>query len=1014
MALEPFQSATARAVINALERPNGSKRFLIADEVGLGKTVVSRALAKHLGEGRRTPLNVVYLCSNLNIADQNLKKLLSLDPTWATPEDRLSLVRLAPPDDKKAGFRVFSFTPDTSLPGWKRTNRTGRAAERDLIADLLTEIAPRVLAKLNELDRRRQVGKASGKYRPLWSAGARTTRAHLEVTFAGALRDVFNLRGKPLERGLLAWLANNEDPLEFVLRARSALSLGALRDRTTRPDLLILDEFHRYADLITPAEGSPAGGVERERLKVHQLLVGELLRAGLPIVLLSATPYRLSRADGGTIVGSSYNHLQRLIRFLYADNNRAAQEAIDRLGSYLSALQSETERGAAIAEVRMRKLDLEESLRPIMSRTERATSLTGELFEKVSLHPSLRHDDLRVFRHFATVVNKVVPRMHSWVQPLWASVPYPAETMFDYIVARALNGSQPPTTSRAQINGPAHPLLRSLYQPFIQAEDGLTSPPLIDNEVLRLPWLPPTQPWWALSGAWSGTSERRAGKTLLFSRYTGTPPAVSALISQAVAPTPRAKGRASPPRGHLKLDNETPGPLVSMFIPWPALAAAVGTERKVGQTIAAARRQARSSFRAWARANGVAIDEAGKGARKTWQLAFGLELKVGGAPGLARLMPNRSALRTAYDALKAKSPQVAWVSGKEADALADFLLSAPGAVVARSALRHDPDIRGVAKTQKRLMSFCWDQLRPYFAARHFADTLRRSAPRRRSKAAYPDLLRKAVVDGGLEAALDEHLAVMSLIGDGGVVDHLAASLVSAGHVRMRRKGGAQQTPVHAAMPFNGAKRKSGTKEGKATSNEHRSDAIRGAFNSPFWPHVLCTTSVGQEGLDFHVWCDRVIHWDLPRDPVDFEQREGRIARYGGLCVRRAIVRDFPDAASLAAAGESPFAAVLDQARLAPKDEMGIARWWCPPTDKPRRVTFVTPFSQSGARLAALQDDLMRYRLGLGQPDPEQFGFFVKHFDLGEKDVRTLALDLSAWSHASSPHCRPTASPPGSS
>jgi superfamily II DNA/RNA helicase len=62
----------------------------------------------------------------------------------------------------------------------------------------------------------------------------------------------------------------------------------------------------------------------------------------------------------------------------------------------------------------------------------------------------------------------------------------------------------------------------------------------------------------------------------------------------------------------------------------------------------------------------------------------------------------------------------------------------------------------------------------------------------------------------------------------------------------------------------------------------RSDTLRKGFNSPFWPHVLITTSIGQEGLDFHVWCDRVIHWDLPRDAVDFEQREGRIARYANL------------------------------------------------------------------------------------------------------------------------------------
>jgi hypothetical protein len=58
----------------------------------------------------------------------------------------------------------------------------------------------------------------------------------------------------------------------------------------------------------------------------------------------------------------------------------------------------------------------------------------------------------------------------------------------------------------------------------------------------------------------------------------------------------------------------------------------------------------------------------------------------------------------------------------------------------------------------------------------------------------------------------------------------------------------------------------------------RSDELRNAFNSPFWPHVLATTSVGQEGLDFHAWCSRILHWDLCPSPLELEQREGRIQR----------------------------------------------------------------------------------------------------------------------------------------
>ena len=73
---------------------------------------------------------------------------------------------------------------------------------------------------------------------------------------------------------------------------------------------------------------------------------------------------------------------------------------------------------------------------------------------------------------------------------------------------------------------------------------------------------------------------------------------------------------------------------------------------------------------------------------------------------------------------------------------------------------------------------------------------------------------------------------------------------------------------------------------------HANPTVREAFNSPFWPFVLTTTSVGQEGLDFHLYCRDIVHWNLPSNPVDLEQREGRTDRYDGLSIRRNIYATF--------------------------------------------------------------------------------------------------------------------------
>ncbi|MDM5326796.1 hypothetical protein [Neobacillus sp. CF12] len=37
--------------------------------------------------------------------------------------------------------------------------------------------------------------------------------------------------------------------------------------------------------------------------------------------------------------------------------------------------------------------------------------------------------------------------------------------------------------------------------------------------------------------------------------------------------------------------------------------------------------------------------------------------------------------------------------------------------------------------------------------------------------------------------------------------------------------------------------------------------------------------MGQEGLDFHYYCRKIVHWNLPSNPIDLEQREGRITQY---------------------------------------------------------------------------------------------------------------------------------------
>ena len=93
-----------------------------------------------------------------------------------------------------------------------------------------------------------------------------------------------------------------------------------------------------------------------------------------------------------------------------------------------------------------------------------------------------------------------------------------------------------------------------------------------------------------------------------------------------------------------------------------------------------------------------------------------------------------------------------------------------------------------------------------------------------------------------------------------------------------------------ALSFNDDKTET-VKQGSGAGIEiggRRKTKIREAFNSPFWPFVLTTTSIGQEGLDFHLYCSNIIHWNLPPSPAKLEQREGRINRFNGYFIRNSI------------------------------------------------------------------------------------------------------------------------------
>jgi len=178
----------------------------------------------------------------------------------------------------------------------------------------------------------------------------------------------------------------------------------------------------------------------------------------------------------------------------------------------------------------------------------------------------------------------------------------------------------------------------------------------------------------------------------------------------------------------------------------------------------------------------------------------------------------------------------------------------------------------------------------------------------------------------------------------------------------------------------------------------RTDEMRRAFNTPFWPYILATTSVGQEGLDFHTWCDTLVHWDLCRNPVDLEQREGRIQRFGGLSIRRAIAETLAESAmAVRNDDESPWTRIEMMANETMSDDSGLAPWWVCKNGAVRRYVFDVPTSEQKHWLHWMKEQRLLYRLALGQPNQEDLVEILSNkVEMDPRSVREAAVNLSPW------------------
>jgi hypothetical protein len=247
------------------------------------------------------------------------------------------------------------------------------------------------------------------------------------------------------------------------------------------------------------------------------------------------------------------------------------------------------------------------------------------------------------------------------------------------------------------------------------------------------------------------------------------------------------------------------------------------------------------------------------------------------------------------------------------------------------------------------------------------------------------------IEGNLQSVLDEYVHVLreslGFVGydEPGLLNAVAdavcealsirASRVEFDEIRLRRGRRTYTLNRQRLLRARFALRFSEIKDDRGATLS-RIGAVRQAFNSPFKPFVLATTSVGQEGLDFHPYCHVVYHWNLPSNPVDLEQREGRVHRYKGHAVRKNVaMRHGLGAVGRALRdGGDPWSALFLRAeRHRRPGQSDLTPYWIYPLEGgaciERRVPLL-PYSREEVQLERLRRSLAIYRMVFGQPRQE--------------------------------------------
>jgi len=532
--LKDFQKRTVDYVFRRLYLDEDRvDRFLVADEVGLGKTLVAKGIIartiEHLS-AEVDRIDVLYICANRDIARQNVNRLNVTGQQEFQLASRLTLLPLYMKRLHGNKLNFISFTPQTSFD---LRSATGIAPERAMIYHILREgwgLGDSAGPK-NVL----QCGVARDNWRPYLDVFLRCNRIDsvLEQTYLEKLEQA-ELRPRFLELCAAFAYSRRDGSIPYSERKARQAIVGELRTllaesciAALEPNLVILDEFQRFRDLL---DGSDQ--------------MAELARTlfdypDVKVLLLSATPYKMYTMYHESDTDDHYDDFIRTVSFLL-DDDKATHSFEGDLRRYRRGLIQWSNQD--VSELLDAKAAIERKLKRVMVRTERV-SQSGDRSSMISDRQEqeypLEPADVRAFQSLDRIASSLA--VGDTVE-YWKSAPYLLNMMdaSGYQIKRRFieRCRQPDAEFLESIESCSGELLswQSIkgYSKIDPCNYKLRT--LINNKVDRggwqLLWVPASLPYYLVdTGPYADRHIQDFTKALVFSSWVVVPKVIAMLAS---------------------------------------------------------------------------------------------------------------------------------------------------------------------------------------------------------------------------------------------------------------------------------------------------------------------------------------------------------------------------------------------------------------------------------------------------------------------------------------------------